>query len=495
MADARRPRVAIVGGGLAGLVAAHRLGEEAAKSARSLEIVIFEQGARLGGAVETVERDGYLIERGADSFLTKPEMLALCRALDLENELLPTDPHYRGALVLHKGRPVSVPLGFSLMSPSRLWPILSTPLLDWSGKLRLLREPFIPARREQTDESLESFATRRLGRQAFERLVQPLISGIYTADPEKLSLAATMPRFPEMERQHGSLLRATLFRKNRELGSGESTGARYGLFAGFRKGMEQLLSTLAVRVGSFAEVRLNTPMESIAPTEHIGSGSPGWRIVTPTNAAGEVFDALILALPAYISAGLIRAWDASLADSLLEIPYASSAVVASGYRLADIKHPLNAFGLVIPAVEQREILAVSFASRKFPGRVPDGRVILRTFVGGATRPDQFAWSDGQMVETVRRELSELLGVHGEPEVEMVSRFGRAMPQYHVGHLDLVARIERQTGRHRGLALTGSAYRGVGMPDVVAHSGRCAASIFATMADFNPEGATISPPTN
>ena len=493
MADASRPRIAIVGGGLAGLVAAFRLGEEATRTGRPVEIVIFEAGARLGGAVETVERNGYLIERGADSFLTKPEMLALCRTLDLESELLPTDPQYRGALVLHKGRPVSVPLGFSLMSPSRLWPILSTPLLDLSGKLRLLREPFIPPRREQTDESLASFATRRLGQQAFDRLVQPLISGIYTADPEKLSLAATLPRFPEMERRYGSLLRATLFRKNRELGDGNGTGARYGLFAGFSGGMEQLLSALSTKVANFAEVRVNTPVESVTQIINEAYGGPAWRVEGTAHAEGEAFDALVLALPAYKASGLIRGWDASLADSLMGIPYASSAVVASGYCLADIQHPLNAFGLVIPTVEQRSILAVSFASRKFPGRVPDGRVLLRTFVGGATRPDQFGWSDEQLIKTVRRELHELLGVQGEPEVELVSRFGRAMPQYHVGHLDLVARIEEQTGQHRNLALTGSAYRGVGMPDVIAHANRCAETIFHGLVGGSPAGKTVSPP--
>jgi oxygen-dependent protoporphyrinogen oxidase len=364
--------------------------------------------------------------------------------------------------VLRSGRAYPVPEGFQLMVPEQAWPMLRSPLLSWRGKLRLLAEYFVPARRDGADESLADFVRRRCGREAFERLVQPLVGGIYTADPEKLSLLATLPRFIEMEQRHGGLIRGA-WRQSRERTSGTS-GARYGLFVSLPDGIEELLSTLVRRVTEFADVRCGQPVRSIART------STTFAIETDTTTE---FDAVILAVPSFIAANLLAQAATELSAALNRIEYASTVVVASGHKLADIAHPLDAFGLVIPHLERRRILAVSFTSRKFPGRAPDGRVLLRTFVGGALQPELCELDDAAILNLVREELRELLGVRGEPDFAIPLRHIRAMPQYQVGHRALVEQIQTAVARIPGLALAGNYLTGVGIPDSIA-SGEAAA---------------------
>jgi oxygen-dependent protoporphyrinogen oxidase len=343
-------------------------------------------------------------------------------------------------------------------------------------------EYFLPARKSEDDESLADFVRRRFGREALERLVQPLVGGIYTSDPEKLSLRATMPRFLEMERRHGSLIRA-LRTKVRDADRESSSGARYGLFTTLRGGMSELLDTLALRVREGGDVRVGTRIGQLA---RMGNG---WRVTTDAGDSSE-FDAVVLAVPAYRAADLVTPFADDLACQLRQIEYASSAIVVSGHRLADVQHPLDAFGLVIPAIERRKVLAVSFTSRKFPDRAPEGCVQLRTFVGGAMQPEMFALSDEEILQTVRGELRELLGVGGEPDFAIVARYPRAMPQYHVGHLERVAAIEAAAARFAGLALAGNAYHGVGVPDCVQSAETAAQRLYAGQATLH--GAAIPP---
>jgi protoporphyrinogen/coproporphyrinogen III oxidase len=475
------PRIAVLGGGLTGLAAAHRLTELAAEQGRSLDITVFEAGPRLGGIVGTVERDGYLIDTGADSFITnKPGALALCQRIGLESRLQATEPRYRGALVLHNGHPVPVPEGFQLLSPSAMWPVLTSPILSLAGKLRLAREMFIPPRTEGGDETLASFVRRRFGDEVLSRLVQPLVGGIYTSNPEKLSLAATMPRFLEMERTYGSLIRAAKSAKLQPSDEDRiSSGARYGLFAGLRGGMRDLVEALSVLVQANCHVELNRGVESVS-VEPADASQPLVYRLQFRDALTERFDAILLTLPAYRGADLLRNLDCELAAQLAGIEYASSTIVVTGHELKNVRDPLNAFGLVVPHIEHRKILAVSFSSRKFPSRAPDGRVLLRTFVGGAMQPELYDLDEDATVRLVREELQTTLGVTGEPDFAMVVRYPRAMPQYHLGHLDRVTEIERLTARHSGLALAGNAYRGVGIPDAI-HSGELAAErIFAAI---------------
>ncbi len=473
--SSNRPRIAVIGGGLTGLAAAHRLFELSRETGRPLDLHLFEAGERLGGLVGTIERDGYLIDVGGDSFITnKPGALGLCQRLGLEDRLQETEPKYRGALVLHHGKTYPVPEGFQLLSPSALWPVMTSPILSWPGKLRLACEYFVPPRKPTGDESLASFVRRRFGTEALERLVQPLVGGIYTSDPEKLSLAATMPRFLEQEQKYGSLIRAAYATSPTPADDRTSSGARYGLFAGLRGGMQELVEALVNRVRESCTVRTSVAVRHCVPASRDrGTGTPDGFVLDFVNNASERFDAVILTPAAYRVADLVEPMAVDLARQLRGIEYASSAIVVSGHRLSDVDHLLHAFGLVIPHIEQRRILAVSFSSRKFPNRAPAGRVLLRTFVGGALQPEPFDLDDRSMIGLVKEELQATLGVRGEPDFMEVFRYPRAMPQYHVGHLDCVREIERMTDAFPGFALAGNAYHGVGIPDAI-HSGEQAA---------------------
>ncbi len=445
------------------------------EASRTVEIHLIEAGDRLGGLVGTVEQDGYLIDTGADSFITnKPGALQLCRRLGLEDRLQATEPKYRGALVLRDGKPYPVPDGFQLLSPSALWPVMMSPILSWPGKLRLAWEYFVPRRQETSDESLANFVRRRFGAEALDRLVQPLVGGIYTSDPEKLSLAATLPRFIEQEREFGSLIRAAYAAKPQANDEDRtSSGARYGLFAGLRTGMRDLVDALTQRVSENCLVRLQAAVRRISALPTTGVTESRQFLAEFPHGPPETFAAVIVTPAAYRAADILSDFDAAIASALRKIEYASSVIVVTGHRLADVAHPLNAFGLVIPHQERRKFLAVSFSSRKFPNRAPDGRVLLRTFVGGAMQPELFDLDDPALLGLVKEELQATLGVRGEPDFALVVRYPRAMPQFHVGHLDLVAEIERRTAQHPGLAIAGNAYHGVGIPDAV-HSGEQAA---------------------
>ncbi len=466
-------RIAIVGGGLSGLAAAHRLIELSQAEPSSIDITLFEAGPRLGGIVGTRRIGEYLVDTGADSFLTnKPGAIGLCKRLGLEHRLRGTDARYRGAHVLFDGRPVPVPDGFQLISPSAIWPILTTPLLSTWGKLRMLMECLVPPG-HMADESLADFVRRRFGRETLDRLVQPLVGGIYTSDPEKLSLAATMPRFLDMERESGSLIRAAFQQrmkvKGPETSDTTSSGARYGLFAGLAGGMEDLVAALRTAVESDCSVRTGIRIKSVGRSH---DRPTGYRIVLSDDSA-ELFDAVIVATTAHQAAVLLNDLDSTLASELRGIEYASSAVVVTAHKLANVRHPLNSFGLVVPHCERRRILATSFSSRKFPERAPADSVLMRTFVGGAMQPELYDLDDNELLKVVREELSDIFGIQGDPEIALVVRYPRAMPQYHVGHLDRVARIESRTATYPGLALAGNALRGVGIPDAIS-SGEVAA---------------------
>lgn len=488
MSDASRKRIAVIGGGITGLSAAHRVLEVTEKTSQSVDLTLFEATGRVGGVVGTRRIGEYLVETGADSFITnKPAALRLCERLGLADKLISTDTTYRGSLVLRKGRPVPVPDGFMLLSPAKIWPILKSPIFSPAGKLRMGLEFFVPRRRAAsgeslTDESLAAFVRRRFGEETLERIVQPLVGGIYTSDPEKLSLAATMPRFLDMEAEHRSLILATR-RQAVKQGAAKTqaeqhgAGARYGLFATLQGGVSELLNALQSKLVGSASVQFGASVESIS-----SDSRSGVTVQTATESAD--FDGVILATPAGVTAGLLsglakRDSKVNELQSLLrQIEYASTAIVVSGHRLVDITHPLNSFGLVIPAAEKRKVLAVSFSSRKFPGRAPEGRVLLRTFVGGAMQPELLEQDDSEMTKTVSTELGQLLGVGGQPDFMEVVRWNRAMPQYHLGHVQRVDRIFELADGLPGIELAGNAYRGVGLPDCIASAEAAAERILA-----------------
>jgi oxygen-dependent protoporphyrinogen oxidase len=455
-ADSQGVSIAVVGGGISGLAAAHRLTELVPR----VRLAIYEAGDRLGGVLETVQRDGFLVERSADSFITKYSWATdLCQRIGLADELVPTDETRRRALVVHGGKLARVPAGFVLMTPNRRWPILTTPILSWSGKLRVLAEPWMPRRPEgqEGDESVGAFARRRLGDEAYERLVQPLLGGIHTADADHLSLAATFPEYIAQEQYYGSIQRNAVKRSD--------SGARYGMFVAPRKGVSQLVRALADRLPAEA-VRL-----SAAVTDLRRDGNR-WQ-VTLEGGSTEAADAVIVALPAPAASNVLAKFDAQLSQDLAAIEYSGCAIVCLAYRRDQCGAAPDGFGFVVPKIERRQILAGSFASEKFPGRAPNGEILVRAFIGGALAPELAELPEDELKSIAHRELAELMQITGTPLWSDVARWRASMPQYAVGHLQRVAAIEARVATIPSLALAGNAYRGVGIPQCI-RSGELAA---------------------
>lgn len=451
--------VAIIGAGISGLAAAWRV-REVAPDAR---LTVLESKPQAGGVLQTLHQDGFLIERSADSFITDPPYcLDLCRRIGLDEELIGTRKTDRRAFVICRGKLQPIPEAFQIMAPTNLWAVLKSPVLSLRGKLRLCCERFVRARKSGTagEESLEQFATRRLGREAYTRLVQPLVSGIYTADPAKLSVAATLPRFIEMEREHGSLSRGAVRRARMRGGTNQhESGARYGLFVTPRHGVASIAETILRKLPQDA-VRLGATVDSIQQ-----SGGGGWNLRV-SNSDTISCDKLVIAAPAAAAGRLLANIDGAISSDLGAIPYAGCAVVSLGFRRTQFQRPLAGFGFVAPAIEGRRILSASFSSAKFPGRAPDDHELIRVFVGGACQSELLERDDSQLVAMALEELGELVFVSGEPTIAHVARWNSAMPQYHIGHTELVTRIEhrcRQIGR---LAIVGHAYRGVGLPHCI-----------------------------
>lgn len=468
----RERHVAVVGAGMAGLAAAEAL------LAAGVRVTVIEPTGRCGGVLETVRGDGWLVERSADCFLAaRPEATRLAERLGLAGEFVGVDPNVRRALVWHEGRAVPVPEGFRLIAPSRRDSILRTPLLSAAGKARILLEPLVPARRPAAgatgdDESLENFAVRRLGREAFERLVQPLAAGVWTADPARLSMAAACPDFLAMERESGSLWAGE--RRRRAVSEEGTAGARYGQFLTLASGIETLPRRLAERLAADG-VRFVTAAATRVARDPAGV----WTVVLDA-AAPIAADGVVVATPAPAAAQLLAGLDASLAAELGGIEYAGSAVVVLGYRREHVSHPLDAAGVVVPRRAGRRILAISFASAKFSGRAPEGHVLVRVFAGGALDPSILALDDAALEALAGDEAAALLGIRGRPVLSRVERWHGAMPQYHVGHLGRVARIDAALAPHPGLAVAGAAYRGVGIPQVIASGQAAADRVAATL---------------
>ncbi|TWT67083.1 protoporphyrinogen oxidase [Allorhodopirellula solitaria] len=476
-------RIAIVGGGLSGLATGVHLRLLADSEGVPLEITLFESSGRTGGVIQSehlVGRGGteFVIDHGADMFATEPPAaIDLCQRLDVAAQLIRPQLEGRGAMIACGRRLVPIPDGFVLMRATKLMSMLTTPLLSPGGKLRLLAERFVAPRDPSLeDESVGSFVARRLGRECLDNIVAPLVAGIYTADVDRLSMAATMKPLWDMETRDGSLARATLRRKRSGDDATErnSSGARYERFRAFPGGMIELTHALAARLGH-ENIRLNSPVDSL---ENTANGIQ----VGPT---GELFDHLILASPAPVSANLLSSLMASTADplqsnaldtaatQLRSIRYASTAIVVLAVPREAIARMPQTFGFVVPPSEQREILAGSFASEKFSGRAPRDHVIVRAFVGGALHPEILQKQDDEIVEIVAQELGEIIGldqsrgVHEVAALVKVIRWNHAMPQYEVGHLKKATEIESAISQITNVDLATNAYGGVGIAPVIA----------------------------
>jgi len=450
--------VAIVGGGIAGLAAAFEL------SRRGVSFVLLERASRPGGVIISEEIEGFTIDGGPDALLIqKPEAIALCTEIELGDRLVPTKLP-RLAYVQRAGRLHALPAASVLGIPTRFGPFIRSGLFSWPGKLRMGAELFVPPRRDDSDESIGAFMTRRFGREATDYLAEPLLAGIHAGDVDRLSVKALFPRFVAAERAHGSLLRA-FSKPLRPQPSALSPDD--GAFKSLPGGLSEMVRALERAIGA-AHVRTGT-----AVAEVTGSGPFVLR-----TASGASIDAraVILAVPAHVVATLLRQRDADIARRCDEIPYASVATVALGFARESISHPLNGSGFVVPRTEQTGILAGSWLSSKWPHRAPEGRVLLRTFIGGGRDPRALELSDQELVDRSIRALTAVLAITGKPLLTRVYRFERANAQHEVGHIERVAAIDRALGRHAGLFLTGSGFRAVGIPDCVADGRSTAAQV-------------------
>jgi oxygen-dependent protoporphyrinogen oxidase len=466
-------RIAVIGGGISGLAAAHRLVE----LRPGCRLVLFEAAPRVGGVLDTVHEQGFQVEQSADNFITTvPWGVGLCRRIGMADELIQTNPEHRKTFVVRSGRLCHLPDGFLMMAPTRLWPLAVTPILSPLGKFRAALEYFIPPRTTGEDESMAAFVRRRLGREVFERLVEPLVSAVYAADMERLSVEATLVQFREMELEHGSLIRAMRHRMKDRCKTSPNpwsapgdTGARYSMFVTPRDGLSSMVQRIALRLPPDA-IRLGARVERIEPRAD-GRWAVYWGMA-------EVFDAVILATPSYEAARLLAPLDAELAAKLASIKHSGTAIVSVGYDRGQVAHPLDGMGVVIPAVERSPILACSFSSQKYPHRAPEGKVLLRVFAGGAKRPELAEMDDAKLLPLVLGELGRLLGIRGQPCYTAIAHWPRAMPQYHVGHKRLVEEIRACVRGLPHIALAGNAYQGVGIPHCI-HSGQQAAEAVLT----------------
>lgn len=454
--------IGIIGGGISGLSAALRIGE----LDPTCRIMLWEASARLGGVLSTVHEQGFQVEQSADNFITTvPWGIDLCKRLGLADELVHTNASYRQTFVVRRGRLYKLPDGFLMMAPTQLWPLAVTPILSPLGKLRAGLEYFLPPRPGDDDESMAAFVRRRLGREVFERLVEPLVSAVYAADMEKLSLLATLSQFREMEVKHGSLIRAMRHRMATARSAPAQSGARYSMFVTPRAGLASIVRAIAGRLPQ-GVVRLNQPVERIERCDN------RWRVLAGTGMHEEC-DALIVATPAHVAARLLRPTAPELGADLASIEHSGTAVLSVGYERQQIAHRLDGMGAVVPAIENSPILACSFSSQKYGHRTPEGRVLLRVFAGGTRQPELATMDSAELEPLLLAELGKLLGIRGEPMYRNLARWPSTMPQYYVGHRALVERIEKRAAAIPQLELAGNAFHGVGIPHCI-HSGETAA---------------------
>lgn len=464
MADTRVD-VVVAGGGVAGLTTARVL------ASRGLSCALLESSDRWGGVVRTLRPAGFTLDAGPDSILAqKPEGVALCRDLGLEAQLVPTNPKQRAVYVLFGGRLHAMPEGMVLGIPTRPWSLVYSRLFSWPGKLRMGLEPFIPRHTgdgDGEDESIAGFFRRRLGREALERMGEPLLGGIHAGDPEALSIRETFPRLLDMERRHGSLVRGMRAAARHAKGGG---GAG---FLSLKNGMGDLVDALVAQMPPTAALHRQSPVARVARD---GSG-----FVVESAAAIWRARVVVLAAPAHVSAPLVEPLSKALADALATIRFASTATVLLGFRRDDVKHPLDGYGLVVPRTERRHTLACSFVSTKLPDRAPDGLVALRGFLGGMQDAHVLSSDDATLVQYVLDDMKAPLGIRGTPALAEVSRYPRGTPQMEVGHAQRMAAADQALASLPGLFLTGAGLRGTGLPDVIADANMTAAAVMRFLA--------------
>ncbi len=497
-------KVIIIGGGAAGLGAAYKVRRAAAAGA-DVDCVVIEKDDRLGGKLATdILRDAegceYVVDGGSDAFVSgKPAIARIARMVGIADEMVPAREENKKTLIVKGRRLVEMPDGIMMFAPTKLVPLATTSLYSWSAKFRMALDWFLPRKSvwaegetaQDHDETLESFVVRRMGRESLDRLAEPLVGGVHASDPGEMSLAATFPNFLEMEQQFGSVIRGFLNeRKKREEMRRKyppKPGAKpWAFFNTFHRGMQRLTDGMADAVG---RERITTGVR-VTSLERSGDR---WRVSLSDGQALEA-DAVIVATEGWAAAELACGVDAEVAGLLASIPYSSSATVPMAFRAEDCPSDLKWFGILSPMVEKRPLLAVTLSSSKWPDRAPEGRVLLRGFVGGPRNQHLLEKSDAELIETVRAQIVDLLKMDpdAQPVFASVYRWNRGMPQYTLGHLDRVDEIEHRSTRIPGFAVAGGAYRGVGVPNCIESGERAVTKVLADLGIVLEEDTAAAP---
>jgi protoporphyrinogen/coproporphyrinogen III oxidase len=451
-------RIAIIGGGIAGLSAAFYL-ERARRAGANIGWTLFEKSDRLGGVIKTQIRDGFVLEAGPDSFLTmKPDGAQFCRDLGIGDQLIPSNDADRKTYILVKGRLVPIPDGLEFMVPTRVLPMASTPLFSFSTKLRMASEIFSASGNHRPDESVADFVRRHFGQEMVDRVAEPLLAGVYGGNAEDMSVRAVLPRFAEMERESGSLVRASLKARRAR---GKNPGPAQHLFTSLQKGVQQMVDA-AVTTLPPSSLRLRQEHVGVRPVNE------DWQVESA--GVSEKFQAVVMAVPACAAPSLLRQVHPGLIEGLGKIQYTSSAAIALGFNKAVLP---PGHGFLVPRTEGRKLLACTFVHKKFNHRAPDGQMLLRCFISSSRVSDLNSLSDENLIQSCRAELKDILGLTAEPIFAEVFRWNPALPQYEVGHLERVARMKAILDGMPNFYLAGNSFDGIGIPDCI-RSGRVAA---------------------
>jgi oxygen-dependent protoporphyrinogen oxidase len=455
-------RIAIIGAGIAGLSTAYYLTKLARQGGQQLEIALLEKERRLGGALLTEQAEGFLMEGGPDCFISeKPWALQLCRELGLKQEVIGTNQQLRRTFILLQGRLHEIPEGFMLLAPTSLWPFVKSSLFSLPGKARMGLDLILPRKKSDTEESLAAFVLRRLGREALERIAEPLVAGIHAGDPETMSLKSTFPRFIDLEREHRSIIWG-MYQRKKQFALQQP---RYTMFITLRQGMEGMVTALEKTLAP-GIISLGKEVLGVEKMTGKASSKPPYCLRLGGKKKAMEVDAVVLATPAFVTAKLLQGIAGDICRLLNTIAYVSTATINLAYDRSQIGHPLDGYGFVVPRLEKKSIMAATFSSVKFPGRAPRGKVLLRCFVGGAKNEDIVSWKDKKLLAAVRGDIEEVLKITGQPLVARIYRWHKSMPQYTLGHEARLSRIEQGLAKNPGLFLTGSAYRGIGISDCV-----------------------------
>ena len=465
-------RVVIVGGGITGLAAAHAL----EKGEERREVAIVESSGQLGGNLQTVRHNGFIIDAGPDSWVAaKPQATKLAREVGLGDELIGTRPDTRRVYIVWQRKLHPMPEGLILGVPTEIRPLIDTDLLGWDAKLRAGLDFVVPPRKwkDDEDESIGAFVTRRLGSDVSERLAGPLLGGIFAGDPDALSVRACIPQLVEAEREHGSIIRAMRAlkakRKAQAASGGEATA-----FVSLKRGVGDLVVNVAHKLRD-AEIHTGRTAKSVV---RLPPGDARGRWMVKTSDGAMFGDDVVLTGPAYVAAKLLADVDPTLAAQCGELEYSSAATIFLAYRKFDVRHPMDAFGILIPRAENRPILACTFVSSKWDHRAPSGQILLRVFVGGAGHEDMVDRDDADLVKLARSQILDLLNIDRAPMFSRVFRFRNSSPQPHVGHIPRVKKIMARAAEHAGLHLGGNGYLGSGIPDMIRQGEEIAARIIA-----------------